>query len=580
MVRADCGWDTRPVWVFAPGPNESITDHREGFFYVYTYPFTLKLDPPVILEMCRTYDMTLTQIGPIVWRVIACLRLLANNAGKELTLAHLIRLYSPRLFRGGVIKLAKRSRNPFFSKMDEDRDRGWLERYVRVKTEDIIPADYMPFPEEWNDKPNGCIPPVIRNLSEWVTALLSQHPHDNRTWGHLSRGRWVAQNHGLPKGSVVPRPESAAAPATSASEFDTAGSSRILADAAKRKRPSEKGQKPKKRARSVTRSLRDETEPDIIIRRVGATPSVAPIPEEAVSVPPLPSTGEGLLVPAPHSGETSSEDTPLQRTRRLGEAAAAEAEQRTEPASETEVPIEPATTTEPPAFAEDTEAAPSSSTPAPRVDEFEDMFSGTPPATGEAAGFGHLPIPRATRSASRTSESGARDRLVSIFPAPSVERIRTRSVTVTVPEDCSFLSRPVGVASYLRPLVSWQCLINEGMHAGNRSVVLVNEAFVRAQQEVDDLKGQLDAQGREMEKYLHLLREKEEELNRAAALSNLRPEIDAAKDENRQLKSELAAMADYNRSLEADKIGLSRDKTHFSSRLDELEITVSQHRGS
>ncbi|XP_060190308.1 uncharacterized protein LOC132619411 [Lycium barbarum] len=110
-------------------------------------------------------------------------------------------------------------------------------------------------------------------------------------------------------------------------------------------------------------------------------------------------------------------------------------------------------------------------------------------------------------------------------------------------------------------------------------MVLVNEAFIRAQHEIDDLRGQLDAQGREMEKYQHLLREKEGELNRAAVLANLRPELDAAKGENRCLKSELAAMTDYNQSLEADKIGLSQDKTQFSLRLDELETTVSQLRG-
>ncbi|XP_059290996.1 uncharacterized protein LOC132044517 [Lycium ferocissimum] len=218
------------------------------------------------------------------------------------------------------------------------------------------------------------------------------------------------------------------------------------------------------------------------------------------------------------------------------------------------------------------------------------MFWSTPPATGEAAGFGHLLIPRATRSANRTNNSGVRDNLVNIFPAPSVEPRRTRSAVITVLEDCSFLSRPVGVASYLRPLVSdsdrrkmtgvtWQCLINEGMHAGNRSVVLVNEAFIRAQHEIDDLRGQLDAQGRETEKYQHLLLEKEEELNRAIVLANLRPELDAVKDENCRLKSELAAMTDYHRSLEADKIGLSQDKAQFSSRLDELETTVSRLRG-
>ncbi|XP_060170754.1 uncharacterized protein LOC132601702 [Lycium barbarum] len=167
---------------------------------------------------------------------------------------------------------------------------------------------------------------------------------------------------GLPKGSVAPRPESGTAPPTPVSDFDTAGSSRVLADAAKRKRPSEKGQTPKmKKARSVARSSREETEPDIIVRRVASVPSMAPIPEETVSASPLPSVGKG---------ETSSEDAPLQR-RRSGEAAAAEADKRTGPVPESEAPTsarpspehELAATAEPPAFAENIEAAPSSSTP-------------------------------------------------------------------------------------------------------------------------------------------------------------------------------------------------------------------------
>ncbi|XP_060203344.1 uncharacterized protein LOC132631686 [Lycium barbarum] len=197
------------------------------------------------------------------------------------------------------------------------------------------------------------------------------------------------------------------------------------------------------------------------------------------------------------------------------------------------------------------------------------MFLDTPPATGEAAGFGHLPIPQVTRAAGRATETGSRDSLVRIFPAPNVEPRRTKSVMVTVPEDCSFLSRPVGVVRYLRPLVSdsdkrkmtgvpWQSLINEGMHAGNRSVVLVNEAFIRAQQEVDDLKGQLDAQGQETKKFPHLLQ---------------------VKAKNLRLKDELAGMVEKNRLLEADKVGLSQDNARFSSRLGELKTIITQLRG-
>ncbi|XP_060210743.1 uncharacterized protein LOC132637708 [Lycium barbarum] len=159
---------------------------------------------------------------------------------------------------------------------------------------------------------------------------------------------------------------------------------------------------------------------------------MASILEGGITVSPPPSAGEGPSAPALYTGEEeihyptplrsiefidtsgdiSSEEAPLQRTR-PGEATAAKAGQRTEPVPETEVPIdvhpmpdhEAAATSGLPAFAEAAEVLPSSPAPASRSDEFEDMFSDTPPATGEAADFGYLPIPRAMRTASRTIES-------------------------------------------------------------------------------------------------------------------------------------------------------------------------------
>ncbi|XP_060183150.1 uncharacterized protein LOC132613116 [Lycium barbarum] len=128
---------------------------------------------------------------------------------------------------------------------------------------------------------------------------------------------------------------------------------------------------------------------------------MAPIPEEDISVSPLPSAGEGPSALALRTGDASSEETPLQRTKRSGEAPAAGAGQRTEPVPETEAPM-------------DVDLLP----------HYETAATSELPAFAEAA----------------------------------------------------------------------------------ESVVLVNEAFVRAQQEVDDLKGQLHAQGRETEKFQHLLR--------------------------------------------------------------------------
>ncbi|XP_059295673.1 uncharacterized protein LOC132049014 [Lycium ferocissimum] len=300
------------------------------------------------------------------------------------------------------------------------------------------------------------------------------------------------------------------------------------------------------------------------------------------------------------SGDVSPEATPLvKRPRRSETTLEIESSQRVETILEVEVTAatDPSSSADPAIATEvlptaDTARAVPASPPAPssRPDNLDDMLAGTPPATAEASGFGHLHIPRATRVANRSTETGARSKLVDIFPAPSVEPRRTRSVVVTVPEDCSFLSRPVGVASYLRPLISdsdkekmeglpWQCLINEGMHAGNRSVVLVNEGFIRAQREVEDLKGQLDAQSRETEKFKLLLQEKEDQLSRAVPPPNLQSELEAAKADNLRLKAELDDAVEKNRLLEQDNINLGRDNANFATRLGEFEATIAQLRG-
>ncbi|XP_060177977.1 uncharacterized protein LOC132607914 [Lycium barbarum] len=129
---------------------------------------------------------------------------------------------------------------------------------------------------------------------------------------------------------------------------------------------------------------------------------------------------------------------------------------------------------------------------------------------------------------------------------------------VTVPEDCSFLSRPVGVASY--------------------SVVLVNESFLRAQHEIDDLRGQLDAQGRETEKFKLLLQQKEDQLSRIIAPPTLQSELEAAKKENLRLKIELDDIVKKSKVLEGDNKQLSRENAEYATKLGEFEATITQLR--
>nr|XP_009803049.1 PREDICTED: uncharacterized protein LOC104248486 [Nicotiana sylvestris] len=156
-VKIDYRWG-KAVQVEIPSLEEDITTHKPSFLSVYMYPFTLgpvsasslSIDP-VILDFIREYQVTLGQIYPSFWRIVYLLRHFSNMVeGMSFTLDHLVGLYSPRLYRGVLIKLQHRSAKAFFANTDEDKDRGWMSRFVRVKTSDLILVEKMPFPEEWN----------------------------------------------------------------------------------------------------------------------------------------------------------------------------------------------------------------------------------------------------------------------------------------------------------------------------------------------------------------------------------------------------------------------------------------------
>lgn len=51
-----------------------------------------------------------------------------------------------------MIKLSKRGHNATVTSVDEDNDRGWMERFVVVAPEDILlaSASASPIPEAWN----------------------------------------------------------------------------------------------------------------------------------------------------------------------------------------------------------------------------------------------------------------------------------------------------------------------------------------------------------------------------------------------------------------------------------------------
>lgn len=148
IVRRDCGWGEGAALQALP-PDEGITDLADGFLNVYLYPFALGPLNRVVLDFCLKYRVTLAQIRPSFWRIVLMMRFFAEKAGLEFTLSYLVRLYRPFHHRG-LLTLRCHSSTPFVIDDEEDRDREWISRFVRVRTTDVIPVELMPFPEKWN----------------------------------------------------------------------------------------------------------------------------------------------------------------------------------------------------------------------------------------------------------------------------------------------------------------------------------------------------------------------------------------------------------------------------------------------
>lgn len=59
-------------------------------------------------------------------------------------------LYSPKIFRSGIINFSKYGHHALLTDVDDDNDFEWIERFFIISTRDIIPATVPSFPGTWN----------------------------------------------------------------------------------------------------------------------------------------------------------------------------------------------------------------------------------------------------------------------------------------------------------------------------------------------------------------------------------------------------------------------------------------------
>ncbi|MCE5166265.1 hypothetical protein HAX54_016622, partial [Datura stramonium] len=116
-----------------------------------------------------------------VWRVVACIQHLANLAEVDFLMEHLINLYSPKLFRGGVVYLIPLGRMCLINETEEDFDQRWYERFVIIPTKQLHRPTLVPFPESWRFNPYRVMPISVPNIDDWVSVILRVSSKEYRT---------------------------------------------------------------------------------------------------------------------------------------------------------------------------------------------------------------------------------------------------------------------------------------------------------------------------------------------------------------------------------------------------------------
>ena len=142
----------RSLLIRAPKPEERLDWGSDnwttlGFDYLKLFP-CIPL-PPLILEICRFYDLAPSQLMPMVWSVALSLEVVTKDWEKKFSLAELLTSYSFGRKSSGLFTLSRLDADPLII-TPWDSVRRWKRRFVVVHKKCLVP-DGGPLRTEWNN---------------------------------------------------------------------------------------------------------------------------------------------------------------------------------------------------------------------------------------------------------------------------------------------------------------------------------------------------------------------------------------------------------------------------------------------
>lgn len=124
---------------------------------MYTYLLTFGFEPAidhVILDLCRHFNVCLSQVVSNIWRLVACFHFLVSVAHVDFSLSHLLHIFSLNPFRGSIISMVSQGTRTLVNSED-DHNRIWFDRFITVPTCELIRPEDELISEKWNDKRKG-----------------------------------------------------------------------------------------------------------------------------------------------------------------------------------------------------------------------------------------------------------------------------------------------------------------------------------------------------------------------------------------------------------------------------------------
>ena len=150
-LQEELGLD-KSLLIRAPRPEERLDWGSEnwttlGVDYLKLFP-CIPL-PPLILEICRFYDLAPSQLMPMVWSVVLSLEAITKDWDKKVSLAELLTSYSFGRKSSGLFTLTRLEGDTLII-TPWDSVRRWKRRFVVAHKRCLVP-DGGPLRTEWNN---------------------------------------------------------------------------------------------------------------------------------------------------------------------------------------------------------------------------------------------------------------------------------------------------------------------------------------------------------------------------------------------------------------------------------------------